>query len=82
VRQINIKNDTAAELLDDVLKVTGQGKTEAVITALELYLKSLEASKRAEAAIALVNQRLHPAIDPEYLGRAPSKAEQEELLGM
>lgn len=82
MRQINIKNDTAAELLDDVLKVTGQGKTEAVITALELYLKSLEASKRAEAAIALVNQRLHPVIDPEYLGGAPSKAEQEELLGM
>ncbi len=82
MRQINIKNDAAAKLLDDVMKATGQDKTEAVISALELYLKSLSASKRAEAAIALARDRLHPAIDPKHLGRAPSKKEQEDLLGM
>ena len=82
MRQVNIKNDHAAELLDRVAETTGQGKTEAVISALELYLKSLDASRRAEAAITLVRERLHPAIDSEHLGKAPSKQEQEELLGM
>ncbi len=80
--QINIKNAVAAALLDDVVKVTGQEKTEAVISALELYLKSLAASKRAESAIAIARERLHPTILPEHLGRAPSKEEQERLLGM
>jgi hypothetical protein len=82
MKQINIKNDRAAELLDEVMKATGQGKTQAIISALGLYLKSLGASKRAEAAVKLARERLHPAIDPEHLGRAPSKEEQEELLGM
>ena len=82
MRQINIKNDAAADLLDRVVAATGQGKTDAVIHALELYLKSLDASRRAEAAIALVRERLHPTIDPESLGKAPGKREQEELLGM
>lgn len=80
--QINIKNDTAALLLDRVVEVTGQGKTEAIISALELYLKSLDATRRAEAAIALVRSRIHPAIEPGRLGKAPSKQEQEDLLGM
>lgn len=70
MRQINIKNDTAAELLDRAVEATGQGKTEAVISALEVYLKSLEASNRAEAATKLVRERLHPAIDPEGERRA------------
>lgn len=82
MRQINIKNAAAADLLDRVVATTGQGKTDAVIQALELYLKSLEASKRAEAAIALVREQLHPAIGPEHLGKTPGKGEQEELLGM
>lgn len=82
MRQINIKNETATDLLDDVVRATGQGKTEAVIHALELYLKSLDASKRAEAAIQLARERLHPTIDPKHLGKTPSKREQEELLGM
>ena len=82
MKQINIKNSVAADLLDEVMAATGQGKTDAVICALELYLKSLDASKRAEAATVLVRERLHPMIELEHLGRAPSKREQEELLGM
>lgn len=50
MRQINIKNDTVADFLDRAVEATGQGKTEAVISALEVYLKSLEASNQAEAA--------------------------------
>ena len=80
MKQINIKNDVAAELLERAAQMTEQGKTETVIRALELYLRSLEADRRAEAAIRLVEERLHPLIEPERLGQAPSKAEQEALL--
>ena len=80
MKQINIKNDVAAELLERAAQMTEQGKTETVIRALELYLRSLEADRRAEAAIRLVEGRLHPSIEPERLGQAPSKAEQETLL--
>ena len=79
MKQINIKNDAAAELLEQAVKVTKQGKTETVTRALALYLKSLEADKRADDAIRFAEQ-LHTLIEPEALGRAPSKAEQEDLL--
>ena len=82
MKQVNIKNDYFAELLDKAMAMTGKGKTEIAIKALEWYIKSLEADKRAEAAIRLIKERIHPYISPEYQGRAPSKEEQEELLGM
>ncbi len=80
MKQINVKNARAAELLDRAAQLTERGKTETLTDALELYLKSLEADKRADAAIRLARERLHPLIEPESLGRAPSKAEQEALL--
>lgn len=80
MKQINVKNDRAARLLEEVIAVTGEGKTEAVIRALELYKKSLGASRRAEAAIRFARERIHPTIPAEQLGRAPSKREREELL--
>ena len=81
MKQINVKNEYAAELLDKVVIQTGQGKTEAVTTALELYLQSLTAKKRAEAAIELA-KRIHELLPEAVLGQAPSKEEQEKLLGM
>jgi len=82
MRQINIKNEHAAELLDQAMMMTGKGKTEIAIEALEWYIKSLEADKSAEAAIRLIKEKIHPYILPEYRGKSPSKEEQEELLGM
>ncbi len=82
MKQISIKNERAADLLERVVLVTNESKTDAVTHALELYLKSLEASKRADAAIAFVREKIHPNLEPGQLGRAPSKKEQEELLGM
>ena len=82
MRQLNIKSDEALGLLEQAMTITKQGKTETVISALELYLKSLDADRRAEAAIRLVEERLHPLIPAEQRGTAPSKAEQEALLGI
>jgi len=76
-----VKNDYAAELLDKVLIQTGQGKTEAITTALELYLKNLAARERAEEALRLAEE-IHKLLPETALGQVPSKEEQEALLGL
>ncbi|MCA9837410.1 MAG: hypothetical protein KC422_10850 [Trueperaceae bacterium] len=48
MKQFSIKNDQASELLDKPTKLTGQGKTETVIKALELYESSLSKRKDIE----------------------------------
>lgn len=82
MKQISIKNERAADLLEQVVRETHESKTDAVTRALELYLKSLTASRRADAAIAFVSEKIHPKIEPSQLGRVPSKEEQEEMLEM
>lgn len=48
--QLSIKNERAADLLERITRLTGQGKTEAVIQALELYQTKL--LSLAQAVIA------------------------------
>ena len=81
MKRISIKNERAAGLLEQVVHITKESKTDALTHALTLYL-NLEASKRADAAIAFVRKKIHPNLEAGQLGRAPSKKEQEELLGM
>ena len=75
-------DDRAAEMLEQIVRETGKNQDDALADALELYLENLSANRRAEAAIAYVKDHIHPKIDPVYLGRAPTKEEQEEMLGM
>lgn len=82
MRQLNIKNDRAASLLEQITQLTGEGKTEAVIHALELYRAALLADRETEAVIDSIRGAVHPHVLPEYRGRAPSKSELEEALGM
>ena len=81
MKRISIKNKRAAELLEQIVDITKESKTDAVTHALTVYLK-LEASKRADAATKFVREKIHPNLEPGQLGHAPSKKEQEELLGM
>lgn len=82
MRQFSIKNNQAAELLDKITQLTGQGKTETVIRALELYQASLYADRKTEAIIQAIHEGVHPHLKPEYRGKAPSKEEIEAELGM
>lgn len=81
-KQLNIKNEYAVGLLNEIMLTTDLSKTDVVIKSLELYQKSLDANKRAADAIKFVEENIHPYINPQYLGKPPSKKEQEELLGM
>jgi hypothetical protein len=82
MRQISIKNDQAADLLEQITRLTGQGKTEAIIQALELYQAKLLADRETKAVIASIKEHVHPHVMPEYKGKAPSKTEIEADLGM
>lgn len=82
MRQFSIKNDRAAALLERITHLTGEGKTEAVVHALELYQEKLLGEREAEAVIASISQSVHPGVLPAYRGRTPCKAEIEDELGM
>ena len=82
MQQFSIKNDHAVELLNDLTRRTGKGKTELVIEALEEYRKSLEEDKELKRSIEFIKQRIHTMFPPEVLGKAPTKEEIEEMLGM
>lgn len=80
--QFSIKNARASELLDEVTRISGEGKTEAVIHALERYRADLLAQRDVADVLASIRKRVHARIDPRYLGAAPSKEEIEAELGM
>lgn len=80
MRQFSIKNDRAAGLLESVIRLTGEGKTKAIIHALELYQSRLLREGDAQGALDAIKKTVHPHLLPEYRGRAPSKAELEEAL--
>jgi len=82
MRQFSIKNDRAAELLERITRLTGEGKTEAVVHALELYQAKLLGEREAEAVITSIRRAVHPYVLPAYRGKAPSKSEIEDELGM
>jgi hypothetical protein len=82
MRQFSIKNDEAARLLEQVTTVTGEGKTEAIIHALELYRDKLTSGPELAARLDSLRRNVHGAIKQKYLGRAPTRAEIETELGL
>ena len=82
MRQFSIKNDHAVELLNDLTKRTGKGKTELVIEALESYQARLRSDKGLEQTTKFVEETMHTMIKPEALGKPLDKGEIEEMLGM
>lgn len=82
MRQFSVKNDRAAGLLEAITRLTGKGKTEVIISALEAYQAELLREADAQGALDAIRKTVHPHLLPEYRGKAPSKAELEETLGM
>lgn len=82
---LNIKNERVDHLLDQVVQLTGESKTEVVRKALEERQQRL-ALGRTEARTIL---RLHmflqdevwPQIPPNQRGVRLSKPEEEAILG-
>jgi antitoxin VapB len=81
---LNIKDPETERLAAEVAALTGNTKTGAVRYALRQVLESLSgpsAGQREERLIRLLEEEIWPLFPPDQLGRAVSKAEQEEILG-
>ncbi len=78
MKQVNIKNDDVATLLDRIVARTGEGKTEAVRSALELYERQILGRSDIAAQIEWLRENVHSLVEPQHL--QPSKAEVEREL--
>ncbi len=82
---LNIKNQQVDILLNELTRMTGESKTEAVRKALEERRQRLAhraAPVRDEAALLFfLEDEIWPQIPDELLGTQLSKAEEEAILG-
>lgn len=82
---LNIKNREVERLVDEVAKIAGESKTEAVRKALEerrerLAFQLPTRDRRAEV-MRYLEREVWPRVPSELLGRGLTKEEQEEILG-
>ena len=82
---LNIKNEDVERLLDEVVALTGESKTEAVRRALEERRQrlALRSGGRPEEVrlVTFLEEELWPQIPAELMGTRLSKQEEEEILG-
>lgn len=84
---LNIKNDRVERVLDEVVALTGETKTEAVRAALEERRARLGAEglthDRKRLRRDFLEREVWSRIPPELLDKPPlSKEQEEELLGL
>lgn len=82
---LNIKNRDVEQLLDEVVKMTGESKTEAVRRALlerqqRLMLRRTQ-DKDEAYFLTFLQDEIWSQIPEELLGKTISTAEIEQILG-
>ena len=82
---LNIKNPDVERLVDDVVRLTGESKTEAIRKALDERRQRLAlqgVTPRSEARLlAFLEEEIWPQVPPDVLGTMITKAEEEAILG-
>ena len=82
---LNIKNKEVVELVDQVARLTGESKTEAVRRALEERRSRLAyqhtGRDRASRLAPFLRDEAWPAVPADQLGRVLSRAEEDQILG-
>ena len=81
MRQTSIRSDDVAELLDEIVEKTGESKVDAVRQALEERVERLRSQETADRALGWLRSSVWPRLPETVRGRAPTKEEQEDLLG-
>ncbi|MCA9934550.1 MAG: type II toxin-antitoxin system VapB family antitoxin [Ardenticatenaceae bacterium] len=84
---LNIKNHDVEILLDNIVKITGESKTEAVRRALEerqqrLSLQTMILPQHSNRLSMFLSEEIWPQIPGDLLGTRLSKAEEETILGL
>jgi antitoxin VapB len=81
---LNIKNADVERLAEELARLTGESKTEAIRKALEerrRRLKGPSLADRRRRVLRLLETRIWPSIPKKELGRRISKQEKEAILG-
>ena len=82
---LNIKNPDVENLLDEVVRLTGESKTEAIRKALDERRRRLLAqavTPRSEARLlAFLEDEIWSQIPAELMGQPLTKEEEAALLG-
>lgn len=82
---LNIKNPEVKSLVDEITRMTGESKTEAIRKALEERRQRLLAqaiTPRTEARLlAFLEEEVWSQIPDHLLGKPISKEEEEAILG-
>ncbi|UCC24249.1 MAG: type II toxin-antitoxin system VapB family antitoxin [Gemmatimonadales bacterium] len=82
---LNIKNAEVDRLVDEVVAITGESKTEAIRQALldrraRLRMRITEGGRTGRVH-RFLEAEVWGVIPPDQLGHPPDKAEREALLG-
>jgi antitoxin VapB len=82
---LNIKNPQVERLAEEVARITGESKTEAIRQALIERRARLRVGVAPEGRAARVRSFLErevwSRVPPEQVGKAPTRAERESILG-
>jgi antitoxin VapB len=82
---LNIKNSEVERLISEIVRLTGESKTEAVRRALAERRARLayrvSSESRGARLRAFLDQELWPAVPEQERGRRLSRAEEEAILG-
>jgi antitoxin VapB len=82
---LNIKNQEVEQLLNEIVQMTGESKTEAIRKALEERRQRLSfwaVTRSSEARLlTFLQDEVWPHVPPESLETRLTKAEEEEILG-
>lgn len=82
---VNIKNERVERLLDEVVALTGETKTEAIRRSLEerrdRLARSTTEANPADRLRRVLEREIWPAVPPALRGTRITKAEKEQILG-
>ncbi|HVA24380.1 MAG TPA: type II toxin-antitoxin system VapB family antitoxin [Chloroflexota bacterium] len=82
---LNIKDPETERLAAEVAGLAGESKTRAVRVALQerkQRLEILQPKGKRKPLLQFLEEEIWPHIPPEQRGKAMSKAEREEILGL
>lgn len=82
---LNIKNTQVEQLAEEIARLTGESKTEAIRQALlerRARLRYLAVSpNRRERVQSFLEREVWTRVPKAQVGRAPTRAERERILG-
>ena len=81
---LNLKNAAVERLADEVARLTGESKTEAIRRALEerrRRLKGPSIEQRRTRVLGLLAKKVWPTLPEGERGRRLTRAEEDDILG-